>query len=206
MIIIYIIIIGTVLISFLGFQNRLLFEKLRFDPYSIGINKDWYRFFSYALLHADWGHLLINMFVLYSFGLNVVDSFEKYFESKAIFYFILLYVGGVFISVIPSFEKHKNDPYYTAIGASGAVSAILFSSILMLPTGKIIFLLLPVPIPAFIFGVLYLIYSWYMSKKGKDNIGHDVHFFGAIFGFVFTIILKPNLFIIFINQLLTFFN
>jgi len=206
MIILYIIIIGTVLISLLGFQNRMIFEKLRFDPYSIGINKDWYRFFSYALLHADWGHLLINMFVLYSFGSNVENLFEYYFGSKAIIYFILLYLGGVFVSVAPSFEKNKNNPYYTAVGASGAVSAILFSSILMYPTGKIIFLLLPIPIPAYVFGILYLVYSWYMSKRGKDNIGHDVHFFGAIFGFVFTIILKPQLFIIFINLLSNSFN
>jgi len=184
----------------------MIFEKLRFDPYSIGINKDWYRFFSYALLHADWGHLLINMFVLYSFGSNVENLFEYYFGSKAIIYFILLYLGGVFVSVAPSFEKNKNNPYYTAVGASGAVSAILFSSILMYPTGKIIFLLLPIPIPAYVFGILYLVYSWYMSKRGKDNIGHDVHFFGAIFGFVFTIILKPQLFIIFINLLSNSFN
>lgn len=205
MILIYIIITGTVLISILGFQNRMVFEKLRFDPYSIGINKDWYRFFSYALLHADWGHLLINMFVLYSFGSNVEALFEYYFGVKATFYFILLYVGGVFVSVVPSFEKNKNNPYYTAVGASGAVSTVLFSSILMYPSGKIIFLLLPIPIPAYVFGILYLAYSWYMSKRGKDNIGHDVHFFGAIFGFVFTIILKPHLFIIFINQLLNSF-
>jgi len=145
------------------------------------------------------------MFVLYSFGGNVETLFEYYFGVKAMLYFILLYVGGVFVSVVPSFEKNRNNPYYTAVGASGAVSAILFSSILMYPTGKIVFLLLPVPIPAFVFGILYLVYSWYMSKKGKDNIGHDVHFFGAIFGFVFTIILKPQLFIIFINQLLNSF-
>jgi len=202
---IYIIIIITVLVSVIAFQNRMLFEKLRFDPYGININKSWHRFFSYALLHADWGHLLINMFVFYSFGSNVLGFFQYFFGFKAIFYFILLYVGAVFISVIPSFEKNKNNPYYTAVGASGAVSAILFSSILMYPTGKIIFLLLPIPIPAYLFGVLYLAYSWYMSKHGKDNIGHDTHFFGAVFGFVFTIVLKPHLFIDFINQLINSF-
>jgi membrane associated rhomboid family serine protease len=201
MIIVYIIIIATVIISIVAFQNRMLFEKLRFDPYGMNIHKDWHRFFSYALLHADWGHLLINLFVFYSFGNNVLYLFEYYFGGKAILYFILLYAGGVFVSVIPSFEKHKNNPYYTAVGASGAVSAVLFSSILMYPTGKIIFLLLPIPIPAFVFGILYLVYSWYMAKRGKDNIGHDVHFWGAIFGFVFTILLKPQLFMIFINQL-----
>lgn len=206
MALVYIIIAITVLISVLAFQNRMLFEKLRFDPYGMNINKNWYRFFSYALLHADWGHLMINMFVFYSFGGIVFSFFQYFFGIKVIFYFILLYVGGVFVSVVPSFEKNKNNPYYTAVGASGAVSAILFSSILMYPTGKIIFLLLPVPIPAYLFGVLYLTYSWYMAKRGKDNIGHDAHFFGAVFGFVFTIILKPHLFIDFVNQLLNSFN
>lgn len=196
-----IIIVGTVLISLAGFQKRELHEKLMFDPYGININKTWYRFFSYALLHADWGHLLINMFVLYSFGNNVEYLFGYYFGNKAILYFILLYVGGVFISVIPSFEKNKNNPYYVAVGASGAVSAVLFSSILMYPQGKIILLLLPIPIPAFVFGILYLVYSAYMAKRGRDNIGHDVHFWGAIFGFVFTLILNPGFFMHFLQQI-----
>ncbi len=198
----YFLIALTAITSFLAFQNHALFEKLKFYPYIIKSNKDWYRFFSYGLLHADWGHLLVNMFVLYSFGSNVEYLFQYYFGNKAILYFILLYAGGVFVSVIPSFEKNKNNPYYTAVGASGAVSAILFSSILMFPTAKIIFLLLPVPIPAFIFGIIYLVYSWYMAKRAKDNIGHDVHFWGAIFGFVFTILLKPQLIILFFKQLI----
>ncbi len=199
-----IIIIGTVIISMAAFQNAQLFEKLRFDPYGMRVNKDWHRFFSYALLHADWGHLLINMFVLYSFGRNVEFLFAYFFGGKAILYFILLYVGGVFISVIPSFEKHKNNPYYIAVGASGAVSAVLFSSILMYPQGKIMFLLLPIPIPAFIFGILYLVYSAYMAKRAKDNVGHDVHFWGAIFGLLFTTLLNPDFALNFIAQITSF--
>jgi len=195
------IIILTVLVSLGAFQNAQLFDKLRFDPFTMTDKKEWYRFFSYALLHADWGHLLINMFVLYSFGQNVEYFFGFFFGSKAVLYFILLYVGAVFISVTPSFEKNKNNPYYTAVGASGAVAAILFSSILMYPQGKIIFLLLPIPIPAYIFGIIYLVYSAYMAKKGRDNVGHDAHFWGAVFGFVFTILLKPALFMHFINQI-----
>ncbi|MDD3877430.1 MAG: rhomboid family intramembrane serine protease [Bacteroidales bacterium] len=198
------IIIGTVIVSIAAFQKRELHEKLMFDPYSIVINKTWYRFFSYALVHADWGHLLINMFVLYSFGTNVEYLFSYFFGGKAVLYFLLLYVGGVFVSVIPSFEKNKHNPYYVAVGASGAVSAVLFSSILMYPQGEIIFLLLPIPIPAYIFGILYLVYSWYMAKRGRDNIGHDVHFWGAIFGFAFTILLKPQLFLSFIHEITSF--
>ena len=138
------------------------------------------------------------------FGSNVFTLFSYIFGGKALLYFILLYVGGVFISVIPSFEKQKHNPYYTAVGASGAVSAVLFSSILMFPQGEIIFLMLPIPIPAYIFGIIYLVYSWYMARRGNDNIGHDVHFWGAIFGFVFTGLLKPSLFNLFLHQLLNF--
>jgi len=197
----YFIIAITVIISFIAFQNHSYFDKLKFYPYIIQSRKEWYRFFSYGLLHADWGHLLVNMFVLYSFGSNVEYLFQYFFGNKAVIYFILLYVGGIFISVIPSFERNKNNPYYVAVGASGAVSSVLFSSILMYPTGKIIFLMLPIPIPAFVFGIIYLVYSWYMAKRGHDSIGHDVHFWGAVFGFVFTILLKPQFIIMFIEQL-----
>lgn len=204
MYLIYIIIAATAITSIAAFQDRRLFDRLRFDPYGMSVNKDWHRFLTYALLHADWGHLLINMFVFYSFGSNVFLLFSYIFGGKALLYFILLYVGGVFISVIPSFEKNKRNPYYTAVGASGAVSAILFSSILMYPQGEIIFLMLPIPMPAYIFGIIYLVYSWYMARRGKDNIGHDVHFWGAVFGFAFTGILKPTLFSLFIHQLFNF--
>jgi len=183
----WIIIILTALVSIPAFSNAELFSRLRFNPYIIKETKQWYRFLSYGLLHADWTHLAMNMFVLYSFG-EQVEMF-------------MLYVGAVVISVIPSFEKHKNDSWYNAVGASGAVSAVVFSSIIFLPNSKIIFLLLPFPIPSVVFGILYLIYSAYMAKKGKDNIGHDAHFWGALFGAIFTIALKPELALLFLKQL-----
>ena len=145
----------------------------------------------------------MNMFVLYSFG-RVIENyyFDILFGAKSSLFFALLYIGAIVVSSVPSYEKHKNDSYYNSVGASGAVSAIVFSSILIEPTQKIMFIFIPFPIPAVVFGVLYLIYSWYMAKKEADNIGHDAHFWGAVFGIVYTLMLKPILGMLFIEQLL----
>jgi membrane associated rhomboid family serine protease len=141
------------------------------------------------------------MFVLFSFGRVVEIYYKELFEIKGAFYYVLLYVGAIAISVLPSFGKHKDDPGYNAVGASGAVSAVVFASILFEPLAKIYLFFIPIGIPAAIFGVLYLIYSAYMGKRGKDNIGHDAHFWGAIFGIVFTICLKPKIVLYFISQI-----
>jgi membrane associated rhomboid family serine protease len=188
-----VIILVTVVVTLLAFNNHELFRRLAFNAYDIKHFKNSYRFVSYALIHADWIHLLINMLVLYSFGRVVETYYGFYFGNKAIFYYLLLYIGSTAISTLPSYGKHKDDYTYTAVGASGAVSAVVFASIIFDPLSKIYLFFIPIGIPAIIFGVLYLAYSWYMGKKNIDNVGHDVHFWGAIFGFVFTIVLKPSL-------------
>lgn len=194
----------TVLVSVIAFGNRELFRRLAFNAYDIKHFKNSYRFLSYALIHADWIHLLINMMVLYSFGRVVEVYYAYYFGAKAIFYYLLLYVGGVALSTLPSYGKHKDNYSYTAVGASGAVSAVVFASIIFDPLNKIYLFLIPIGIPAIIFGILYLVYSWYMGKKNIDNIGHDAHFWGAVFGFVFTIALKPSLLTMLFNRLTSF--
>lgn len=186
-----ILIIATALVSIIAFSNRELFDKLKFNAYYIRSDREWYRFFSYALLHADWGHLLINMFVLWSFSDVVMQFFSLDFGSIAGLYFIALYVGGVLFSTIYDFARQKNNIYFNAVGASGAVSAIVFSSIILYPTGKIFFFLIPIGIPSWIFGILYLVYSAYMGKRNVDNIGHNAHFWGAVFGILFTLVLNP---------------
>ena len=205
MLITYIIIIFTASVSIPAFTNHELFAKMRFNAYIIKESKQWYRFFSYGLLHANWAHLIMNMFVLYSFGGQVEYLMKYCFGMQGNFYYAVLYVGAIFISVIPSFEKHKRDSWYNAVGASGAVSAVVFSSIIFMPTSKIELLFLPIPIPAAIFGILYLVYSAYMAKRGTDNIGHDAHFWGALFGAIFTIAIKPELALLFLQQLLGIF-
>lgn len=206
MIITWIIIIITAAVSIPAFGNSELFSNLRFNPYIVLNRKQWYRFVSYGLLHADWPHLLINMFVFNSFGSIVVSAMSFYFGVKGNVYFIILYVGGIILSVVPAFEKHKHDIWYNAVGASGAVSAVVFSSIIFYPTSKLMLFLIPVPIPAVLFGILYLVYSAYMAKRATDNIGHDAHFWGALFGVVFTILLKPQLALLFIQQLSQLFQ
>jgi membrane associated rhomboid family serine protease len=202
MVITWVIIIFTSIVSFTAFNRNDIFNRWKFNPYIIIQDKQWYRFFTYSLLHADWMHLLMNMFVLYSFGEQVEFFMKYYFGVKGLLFYGLLYIGGFFLSVIPSFEKHKHDSWYNAVGASGAVSAVVFSSIIFMPTSKMILIFLPFPIPAPIFGILYLIFSAYMARRASDNIGHDAHFWGALFGALFTIALKPVLAISFYYQLI----
>jgi membrane associated rhomboid family serine protease len=187
------IIIITTLISLLAFRQHKLFQDLAFHPSAIRYSGQGYRFFSYALIHADFMHLLVNMFVLWSFGRIVESYYIVLFPGKGMFFYFLLYLGGIIFSTLPSYGKHKDNPGYSAVGASGAVSAVLFSSIIFQPLGSIVFIFLPFPIPAFVFGILYLVYSAYMARKGHDNIGHDAHFWGAVFGLVFTLVLRPEL-------------
>jgi membrane associated rhomboid family serine protease len=198
---VFLLIILTVIVSIVALNNPQIMDKLRFNAYFIKHNKEWYRFFSYSLVHADYIHLFVNMYVLYSFGGIVLTFFKFYFGGKAIINFLLLYIGGVIFSVLVDYSKNKDNVYYNAVGASGAVSAIVFSSIILYPGGKIFLFFIPIGIPSAIFGILYLVYSAYMTKQAKDNIGHSAHFWGAIFGVVFTIILKTKFALMFLEQL-----
>ncbi len=192
MIITFAIIIATSIISYTAFSNNELFDKLKFNAYQIKHSGEKWRFLSYALVHSGWMHLIINMYVLYSFGGVVEEIFSAHFGVIGSLYYVLLYVGGVLFATIFDFGKHKDDMYYNAVGASGAVAAVVFSSILMYPSGSIFIFPIPFPLPSWVFGIAFLIYSAYMGKKGVDNIGHFAHFWGAIFGIVLTIILVPN--------------
>ena len=195
------IIIITALVSIYGFSNQHFFARYKFNPYGIKYFNEGWRFFTYAFLHAGWAHLFINMFVFYSFGDFVLNTFHYLFGTKGYVYFLLLYIGGIIFSVLVDFGKHKEDVSYSAVGASGAVSAVVFSSIILHPTGSLYLFLIPIPIPAIIFGVLYLIYSAYMARRGISNVGHSAHFWGALFGVVFTIAIKPVLFLEFLHQI-----
>jgi len=206
MLITFVIIAVTSVTSILALNNRTLSDKLLFSPYMISSHRQGYRFLTHALVHGDWMHLLVNMFVLFSFGQAVETYYSQLFLMKGAYFYTLLYVGGIALSSTPSFARYKADPYYRAVGASGAVSAVVFASILIEPLSPIRFAFFPVDIPAFIFGALYLVYSAYMARKGNDNIGHDAHFYGAVFGIVFTLILRPALFMGFINKVGIFFG
>ncbi len=191
-----IIVISTAILSILCFGNQNLFSRLDFEPFRVSKNNEYYRFLSHAFVHADWIHLIINMLVFYSFGRYVEQIFHALQQRGSIFsgdlFYLLLYFGGAIIASIPSFIKHREDANYVSVGASGAVSAVLFSSIFFSPMEKIYFYAV-IPMPGIVFGVLYLVYSSYMAKKGNDNINHDAHFWGAVFGFVFPVLLEPSL-------------
>lgn len=203
--IVYLIILITLVVSIVAFNDSDLFSKLRFNAFEIKYNKQSWRFFTYGFIHVDWMHLLINMFVLYSFGEVVFTYFKIFFALKATIYFLLLYVGGILFATIADYKKHNENIYYNAVGASGAVSAVVFSSIILHPAGSIYFYFIPFAIPSVVFGILYLIYSATMTKKSNDNIGHSAHFWGALFGIVFTIALKPLLINRFIDEVLQLF-
>lgn len=183
----------SVLVSIAAFQDRRLFEALLYEPFVIQARGQWYRFVTHAFIHAHWPHLLVNMLVLYMFGRNVEMLFGMITGGPVLLPYLGLYLGGILFSSIPSYRKHVHTPGYRAVGASGAVSAVLFAQILMLPTRKVGILLVPIAMPAWVFGVLYLIYSWYMDKRGGDNVAHDAHFYGAVYGVLFTTALEPQL-------------
>lgn len=198
---ILIIILLTSVISFLAFSNRMLFDRLKFNAWYIHHDREWYRLFSYSLVHADWGHLLINMFVLWSFSSVVMQFFDRDFGQVAGYYFLLLYIGGVLFATLWDFAKNRKNIYYNAVGASGAVAAVVFASIILNPNGRIFMFFIPIGIPSWLFGIFYLAYSVYMGKRGQDNIGHNAHFFGAIFGIIFTLLINPDYLRLFYNQL-----
>ncbi len=199
----YIIIGVTALVSFMAFQNHDLMDKLQFNAAKVVHQKQYYRLISHAFIHANWSHLLVNMFVLYFFGKGIEQYFGYYFGNRATVYFMLLYFGGILASNLWSLIKHQNNYYYNAVGASGAVSALLFAFIFLNPWEPL-YLFGIVKIPGILFGVGYLFYSYQMSKKSTDNVAHDAHILGAIFGFIFPILLKPQLFTQFIDQLFSF--
>ena len=197
-----ILIILTAGISIYAWSNQDLMQKWIFHPYSVRKRHEYYRFVTSGFLHADWTHLLLNMFSIYMFAQVVEQVFIGiHWPEVGIALFLLVYIGGIVVSDIYTFLiEHKNFNYHS-LGASGGVSAIIFSSILLNPLTKIIIFPIPVGIPGFIFGGLYLLYSYYQAKRMGDNVNHDAHFYGAIFGFLVTFLLVPGALGNFIQQI-----
>lgn len=195
-----IIILITSVFSIIAFSHHSLIYKYQFNPYQIITRKQYPRLILHAFLHANWTHLIVNMLVLYSFGTALERYFQQFFGVNWIPYYLILYFGAILVSPLYALIKHRNDYLYNAVGASGAVSAVVFAAIFFDPWSKIYFFGM-IPMPGIIFAVLYLIYSWLMSSRSKDNIAHDTHFFGALYGFLLPILLNPDLLSFFIRQL-----
>lgn len=191
----------TVGISLYAEKNRLFKSKWIFNPYVIDSRREYYRFLSSGFIHGGGMHLFFNMFTMFFFARQVELIYDAFYPGYGSFIFLGIYLVGIVVSSIPAYFKYRGNAGYNALGASGGVSAIVFVSILCLPTQKLMFLLLPIPLPAFFLGFAYLIYSYYMARKGNDNIGHEAHLFGALFGIVTTIAFVPNVIPRFIEQL-----
>ena len=194
------IIIITAGISIIAFQRSEIFERFLLSPYMVVQRKEWYRAISHGFLHVDWIHLIINMFVLYLFGQYIEDYYNS-ISDVWVFHYLSLYFGGMIVASIPSIIKYKDHYGYRSVGASGAVSAVLFASIFINPWKQLLFMAI-LPVPGIIFGVFYLAYSSYMSKKSIDNINHDAHLWGAVYGFFYSIVINPQLFSDFIQKLI----
>jgi membrane associated rhomboid family serine protease len=192
------IIIVTCVITLAGFKNGKVVDELIFWPPAISKKYQYYRFITCGLIHADYMHLIFNMLTLYFFG-TIMEAYYQGQLGLQKYYYLALYIGALIVSNIPTYIKHRNDYNYRSLGASGAVSAVLFAFILLRPWQQIIVLVIPVP--AIIYGGLFLFYSAYMSRKGGDHVNHDAHFYGALFGILFTIAVRPGVIEIFMNEL-----
>jgi len=192
------IIVVTCIITLTGFKNGKIVDDLIFWPPAITKKHQYYRFITCGLIHADWMHLIFNMLTLFFFG-RIMEVYYQGILGLQKWYYLALYTGALIVSNIPTFIKHRNDYNYRSLGASGAVSAVLFAFILLKPWQQIIVLVFPVP--AIIYGGLFLFYSAYMSRKGGDHVNHDAHFYGALFGVLFTIAVRPDVLEIFMNEL-----
>lgn len=178
----------TCVISFTAFSNEKVINDLIFYPPAISNNNQWYRFVSCGFIHADMMHLAFNMYSFYLFGDMVERAFEAIFGGTGKVLYLILYLAALAICLVPTYLQHKDNYHYRSLGASGAVSAVIFVGIFLNPTMGLGIFPLPFHIPGFIFGPLYLILSAYMAKKGHGNINHSAHIWGAIFGIVFLII------------------
>ncbi|WP_317900210.1 rhomboid family intramembrane serine protease [Aurantibacillus circumpalustris] len=195
------------------FNDRNAMNKYMFHPYSIHHNKEHYRFLTHAFIHGDFMHLAFNCIALYGFGLGLE---EQFFGNPNIFdprlgklYYILLFTGGIYAASFTEYYRNKDNPDYSSLGASGAISSILFCYIMISPLSSISFFFFPMK--GWIAGVLLLGVSYFLIRRKKtstysDNISHESHFWGAIFGIAFILILKPKILLHFIDQIMSSFQ
>ncbi len=179
-----IIIAVTVLISVAAFRDESLVNKLILWPRYMDNPQEYYRLLTSGFIHADWNHLLFNMFTLYFMGSSV--------ESVLGGGIITLYLTGIIVASLPSFLKNRNNSYYRSLGASGGTSSILFFVIYMAPWGRLRLLFIPIGIPCIVFGVIYLLSEAYMAKRGQGNVNHDAHIWGAVYGMLYALLTDPS--------------
>lgn len=207
------IIIITCLVSFTAFNNQKIFDDLIFYPPAIAHQNQYYRFFTCGFIHANIAHLGFNMYSLWIFGAYVEGQFTNVFGEYGKWLYLLMYLSSLFFCLLPTYSKNRDNYNYRSLGASGAVSAVVFSFIFLEPLRRLGLVFLPqnMMIPGFIFGVLYLVISSYMDKKGGGNINHSAHIWGALYGISFLVVTgsflaRYNLFQSFFRQVQSFFS
>jgi membrane associated rhomboid family serine protease len=196
---IVLIIINTA-VSLYTMQKADLLNKLMMNPYLIVSRGQYYRLISSGFVHRDHMHLIFNMFSFYFFGTQLEYIFQQIFGSMGSVHFIALYMLGIVVSDLPTVYKHKKNMGYNSLGASGAVSAVVFACILFLPLQDIC-LYGVLCFPGIVMGLAYLAYSFYSSKKSKDGINHDAHLYGALFGIIYCMVFYPHSITIFVRQI-----
>ena len=187
----------TVLVSWLAFNNMRLLERLILWPPAIRRRHQYDRLITHGFVHADFQHLLFNMITLYFFGRLIEQFFADYVGHLG---FALFYVSALVVAILPTYLRHIDDPSYRSLGASGAVSAILFAFILLQPWA--IIYVFVVPVPAILYGVLYVGYSIWMDRQGHGNVNHSAHLWGAGYGVLFTLLMEPRVGPVFLEHVL----
>ena len=183
------IIIVTVIVSLVAFNNEKLMDSFIFYPPAVSEKKQYYRFITSGFIHADMAHLIFNMISFYFFSQALVEpKFIEFFGDYGRALLMAMYLLALIVSLLPTYLKNKNNTQYRSLGASGAVSAVVFAGLMISPLSQIGFFIIPPIIPGFIFGPLYLLCSAYLERKGGDNINHSAHIWGALFGVVFIIV------------------
>ncbi len=192
-----ILIVITCLISFAAFGNPRLLNALILWPPAVQQQKQWYRLISYGFVHANMQHLLFNMITLYFFGRFIEPVISNRIGAAG---YVLFYLGGVLASILPSYGQHRDDPEYRSLGASGAVSAVLFACILFQPW-MMIYFFFAIPIPAIVYAVLYVGYTIWAERRGTDRVNHSAHLWGAAYGVAFVLVLRPEVLRLFLDRL-----
>jgi len=191
----YVLIGITCLVSWIAFNNRKLADRLILWPPAIDKHRQYDRLLTYGFIHADFMHLLFNMITLFFFG----PLIERLMSGIGVWVFPVFYLSALVVSILPTYLKNQKNPNYLSLGASGAVSAVLFAFILLQPW-QLIFVFF-IPLPAIVFAVLYLGYSIWMDRRGGDRINHSAHLSGAAYGVLFMVVMEPRVLGYFLSQL-----
>ena len=204
---IILLLVATIIVSVACLRNRELFMRLALSPYQVVHHRQYYRLLSHMFVHGGSMHLVVNLIVLFSFGTDVIDSFEYLAEGEMMsiptLHMLVLYFGGGVTAAVLGLRRHKDDPSALSVGASGGVASVVFTSIFFDPWG-LLYVFGLVPIPGILFGVAYILYSWRMADRANDNIDHRAHLYGALFGLIYPLLINHKFFTFFLQGLQDF--